>query len=149
MILALDPGLRTGWAKSDGTSGVVDLSAFDDHGHAAAFFHDWLDAELQRSPAFVAIEGHFSSIRRRDHNASLTEWLCGISHMLCWTHKVHRCERSATDVRKVLTGNGRAKDADVIPAVLARGFAPGTPHEADACALLCVVACLPVIGIAA
>jgi Holliday junction resolvasome RuvABC endonuclease subunit len=147
VIIALDPGLRTGWAKSDGSSGVVDLSIYDDHGRALAAFHDWLDEQMQDRPSLVAIEQHFMS--RKDQNASLTEWLCGIANMLCWTYDVPRCERAATKVRKDLTGNAKAKDADVIPAVIARGFRPQTEHAADACALLCVVAGIPIIGVAA
>jgi Holliday junction resolvasome RuvABC endonuclease subunit len=127
----------------------VDLSVFSDHGQAAAHFHDWIDAQLKYDrPVFLAIECHFSS-RGRDHNASLTEWLCGISHMVAWTHDVPRCERRANEVRKALTGNSKAKDKEVIPAVIARGFRPETEHAADACALLCVVAGIKLIGVAA
>jgi Holliday junction resolvasome RuvABC endonuclease subunit len=140
--LALDPGLRTGFARSDGTSGIIDLSSFDDHGRAAAYFHDWLDQELRdHPPVFVAIESHFTSRRRRDQHASLTEWLCGLAHMVAWSHDIPRCERSATEVRRWLTGNPKARDREVIPAVRIRGFAPSTPHAADAAALLCAVEC--------
>lgn len=141
-VLSLDPGLKTGFARSDGSSGLIDLSAFEDHGCAAAFFHDWLDRELKdRRPVFVAIESHFTSRRARDQYASLTEWLCGVAHMVSWSHDVPRCERSARDVRKWLTGNPKAKDSEVIPAVRVRGFVPASPHAADAAALLCAVEC--------
>jgi Holliday junction resolvasome RuvABC endonuclease subunit len=141
MTLSLDPGFRTGWARSDGRTGILDLSVYEDHGHAAAVFHDWLDKELTRDrPISLAVERAIFTGRMK--HADLTLALIRIAHMVAWSHDVPRTEKTAQEVRGWLVGKYRgATDAEVIAAVNARGFRVTKSHEADAAALLCACEC--------
>jgi Holliday junction resolvasome RuvABC endonuclease subunit len=141
MILALDPGFRTGWARSDGRTGILDLSGHDDHGQALAMYHDWLDGELTRDrPVALAIERAIFTGRMQ--HADLTLSMIRVAHMVAWSHDVPRTEKTAQEVRGWLVGKYRgAKDAEVIAAVNARGFQVKKSHEADAAALLCACEC--------
>lgn len=153
--LAIDPGVRTGWARSDGSTGALDLSAYADHGQALAVWCDWLDAELTaRPPAFVAIERAFLS--RGGAAADLTKGLIGVAHMMAFSHAVSRCEHAADQVRDWLFGARRTwraikqdapskaagvrrLDASIRREVEARGFRVADEHAGDAAALLSFV----------
>lgn len=137
MPLALDPGFNVGWARADGRTGILNLTTYDDHGHALAVFHDWLDGELTREPpAYLAVERAIFVGRMKD--ADLTLAMIRVAHMVAWSHDVPRVEKTAQEVRGWLVGKYRgAKDPEIIAAVNARGFRVKKSHEADAAALLC------------
>jgi hypothetical protein len=135
--MALDPGIRTGWARTGGRSGVLDLSGFDDHGHAIAHFEDWLDCELKDNPPdLLLIERCLFSTRMR--GVDLTIGLMMAAHAVAWSRKVPRSERMASDVRQRLLGDRRATDSAMSVAVSAHGFRTRNPHCIDAAALLIV-----------
>ena len=147
-VLALDPGVRTGWAWSDGTTGLIDLSdaAKVDHGQALAAFHDALDAMLTaRRARLLVIERAFFS--RGGLTVDLTRSVISVAHMVGWSHAVGRREEWAADARDWLLGGRKARrgwperrlDAAVREAVEARGFRLESEHAADAAALVCLV----------
>ncbi|MBX6382102.1 MAG: crossover junction endodeoxyribonuclease RuvC [Microbispora sp.] len=134
MILALDPGQRTGWAWSNGDCGTLDLSHCRDLGETAAQFHAWLaDALWCRRPELLLVERPFG---RGAFTADLPLVLCGVAHMVAHSYGVPRRELTASAIKKAVTGNGRAKKAAVIVGVRLDGWAPDTDHAADAAALL-------------
>jgi hypothetical protein len=148
--LALDIGVRTGWARSDGRCGT---EAFlqKDHGHALAAFSDWIEAMLEDEPTMMlAIERPFGSAAFRHRLTLLME---GVAHMHAWCRDIPRTDKNSSEVRKWLLGfatlpkqpgeskAARTREIDklVLAAVRARGFDPSSEHAADACALLCCV----------
>lgn len=134
MILAIDPGQRTGWAWSDGTCGTLDLSFCKDLGETALNFNAWLsDALFNRQPSHLIIERAFG---RSSFTADLPIILVGIAHMAGHAYGVQRRELGASTIKKAITGNGKAKKAAIIAGVVLDGWAPDTDHAADAAALL-------------
>lgn len=134
--LSLDPGFRTGWAVSNGASGVFDVSHYDDHGQALAMWHDWLDAQIvEHAPSLLAIERAVFSGRfvHADFTSSLIRW----SHAIAWSRNIRRTEVTAVDVRYWLTGSRKATDRQIRAALVPLGFATVTEHAGDAAALLC------------
>lgn len=133
-ILALDPGERVGWATSGGACGTLDLSAVfkEDVGRACDQFAAWLRPRLMHCRLLV-IERAFG---RAAFTSTTPDGLTFVAHMEAWRHAVRRREATASQVKKAVTGSGRAKKAEVIAAVRALGYAPPTDHAADACALL-------------
>lgn len=156
--LALDIGAsHCGWARSDwrcGSWSPKDAPGYDgDHGMALAMFHDWLDAMLaQEQVDCLAIERPFGTA---SFTSRLTMLMEGVAHMVAWSRKVDRTDRTANEVRKGLLGfatlpkqfgeskAARTRELDrlVLAAVRARGFNPPNEHAADACALLVCVEC--------
>lgn len=146
-VLALDPGLRTGWCRGDGRNGVLDLSGYSDRGEAIAIFQRWLADEFAQHPTlYLATEKpfHFS---RPSAISDFTGGLLWAANAVAWMYDVPRTQRSAADVRKWLIGRPRRRkgesekefDAAILAAVQAHGFHPASEHSADAAALL--IAC--------
>jgi uncharacterized membrane protein len=145
-VLALDPGLRTGWCRSDGTNGVFDMSGYADRGEALALFQRWLaDGLATRPTMYLAVEKPYFGFQ--NEVTDFTNALIWTANATAWLHDVPRTQRRADDVRKALLGRCRklkgettaAFDAVILGAVQARGFYPTSEHAADAAALLCVV----------
>ena len=151
MILALDPGVRTGFASEDGYSGVYDCTPYRaDLGSAAALFADWLEAILP-GVTLLAIERPF--FHRHAPDASLTEWLIAHAHSVAWQKAIPRTEVAASSVRSWLLGKGLGRritvagtkesvgefDERVRFAVASRGIAVENEHAADAAALMLYV----------
>lgn len=133
MILALDPGRRTGWALSCGDCGTLDLSHADT-GAAFAHFEHWLGVvfavgDIER----VVIERAFG---RSAFTSTLPDQLTAIAHMVAYRRGIARSELTASAIKKAVTGNGRASKAAVIAGVALDGWTPDTDHAADACAVL-------------
>lgn len=134
MILALDPGKRTGWAWSDGTCGTLDLSDAADLGWMLSQFEAWLsDQFMRRRCSRMVIERAFG---RAAFVSPLPEQITGVAHMVAARRGIDRSEMTASAIKKAITGNGKAKKAAVIAGVALDGWAPDTDHAADACALL-------------
>ena len=146
-VLAIDPGLTTGWARTDGRTGAFSIKHFDDHGQALAMWSDWLEAELKREPlVYLAIERAWLT-GGRFANGDLTLAMVRLAHAIAWSVDVARTEKSAGDVRKALIGRARRRkgettrefDTELRSAVEARGLLCATPHAVDAAALLLVM----------
>ncbi len=160
MILALDIGLSTGWARSDNTSGTWRAEDVTDHGGVLALFDDWLGAQLDCGVTLLAVERVFGG---NGAMGRLTTAMEGAAHASAWCRRINRTDRSAGEVRKWLLGYAaisvkaepskaarvRRLDAAIMDAVQTRGFYPTTEHAADAAALLCMVEGRKVIQTAA
>lgn len=133
LILALDPGERTGWAASDGTCGTLDLSAEwkADWAIAGHAFIAWLTPLLAVTRLLV-VERPFG----RPGTTDTANSLALLAHMEAQRRGVRRQERAVSTVRKIVLGRGNAPKRAVRPAVEALGYVPTNDHEADACALL-------------
>lgn len=135
MILALDCGRTTGWARSDGTTGVVRFG-HPDNGEAFRAWMLWLaDAFSEQRVDILLLERPFMASRLRD--ADFNPTLVNIAHAIAYTHDVPRHEIAAVSVRKTVFGRGnKLTDNQRIAAVRDLGWAVRTDHEADAVALL-------------
>jgi hypothetical protein len=160
-VLALDLGVTTGWARSNGQSGAFSVKGIPDHGQALAMFSDWIDGMLDEAPlVYLAVERGFGG-----NNAvgRLTTAMELTAHAAAYARQVPRTDRSAVTVRKWLLGYARVGvdaepskaarvrllDKAVMAGVRARGFSPANEHAADAAALLCCVEERPLQTVAA
>lgn len=142
--LALDPGLRLGWCRSDGTNGVLDLSVYTDRGAATFAVQCWLADQFSQPTRVVYLERPF--FVRMHAMAEFTYWLIGAIHASASAYDIPRHEEKADDVRKALIGRCRRKklesdaafDRVILAAVQEHGFNPTSEHAADAAALLIV-----------
>jgi Holliday junction resolvasome RuvABC endonuclease subunit len=133
IILALDPGQCTGIARSDGTTATLDLrDAFKtDAGHALHKFACAMKAEISKAH-LVLIERPFGTTAA----TLLPEVLTARIHEIAFLAFVPRRELAVQTIRKIVCGSGRAKKADVLPAVNRAGWICANKHEADAVAVL-------------
>lgn len=133
IVLALDPGQVTGIARSDGTTGSLDLRTEFKHdaGKALHMFACAMRAEIQEAH-LVLIERPFGTTAA----TLLPEVLTARIHEIAWMQFVPRRELAVQTIRKIVCGSGRAKKADVMPAVNRAGWLCANKHEADAVAVL-------------
>lgn len=140
-ILALDIGLKVGWAHlPSGATGCLDLSREDDHGRMLANYHGWLAREIAwRQPALLAVEQ--AGFARHVNAIGITTLAMGrIAHMLAWSQDIRRTEAMARLVRTWLIGPYskmpvKILDACIRAAVETHGLHPADEHAADAAAL--------------
>jgi Holliday junction resolvasome RuvABC endonuclease subunit len=136
MILGLDPGLRTGWALSNGRCGTIDLRSeyAEDQGKAGALFARRLaDVIVEHGVCTVVIERPFG----RHPSTEFAVYLARRAHEVAWVHHVRRHEFTPSGMKKLVAGDGRAAKAGVMAAVERAGrWAFTSDHEADAAALV-------------
>lgn len=138
-VLALDCGKSTGWAYTDGVHADSSSQRFagcDDVGHLTHEFTCWLSRLLEGyRPDVLAMERAFG---RASFTSDLPLILIGVAHGLAHARGIRRVEFTASNLKKQLTGSGKADKKDVIAAVRALGWTPDSDHAADAAA--CAVA---------
>lgn len=135
MILAIDPGVRTGWAMSDGTCGTMDLKALfeADRAHALNAYAQIVAHMLtQHRVHLLLIERPMGRLVA----TLLPEILTARAHEVAWTHGVKRVELTVPTIRKIVCGDARADKKAVQLAVEVAGWKCRNPHEADAVAVL-------------
>lgn len=131
LILGIDPGLRVGWALSDGRTGTLDLRSeyAEDQGKAGALYARWLsDMITEEGVTHVANERPFG----RHPATEFTVYLARRGHEVAWLHGVSRSELTPSQVKKVVTGDGRADKKAVMQAMADRGWQFDSNHAADA-----------------
>lgn len=130
MILALDISTKTGWATSDGRSGVCDLTKFEDHANKALIFEKWLGKFSDATLWVIERPLGFGS---RVYTVNGLVWT---AHMTAKRLNIPRSEVQVNTWRKAVLGNGRAKKADAIRWAKERGHDPKTDDEAEALCIL-------------
>lgn len=137
MLLALDPGLRTGWARSDGAVGTLDYAGAL-WGEASTHFSAWLVDQIDAGVKGLAYE---TVIVRYAHTAFAT----GIVWDAIRTAHLHhlpipRGISPQQRLRALGLRAGRlpveARKREVLGAVRDRGWNAMNFHEADAVAVL-------------
>lgn len=133
-ILALDPGIRTGWAMSDGSTGTIDLKALFEKDRAEAMSEYARDVWtlLNRGVHLLLIERPMGRLVA----TILPEILTARAHEVAWCHGVQRAELTVPAIRKIVCGDARADKKAVQLAVEVAGWKVRNPHEADAVAVL-------------
>lgn len=147
--LALDLATSTGWACSDGASGVVSWREYShDYGELDRAFRDWLsDVIVMHGVKEVVVE---PPVLRGAASILLVGLYWSAQSVAC-RHECRRRDGDSNRVRKWLFGADRLKElkrapnkyaarkqlkAAVIQAMQARGLTPQNDDEADAQAML-------------
>lgn len=139
MILALDPGKHTGWARSDGRCGTLDFSA-ELWGAASAQFSGWIADQIsEHGVKLIAYEAMI--VRSADSALGLglvwdairTAHLYGLPVPRSCTPQ-QKLRAMGISVPKGATRTLRKQLT--IDAAQACGWRCHTPHEADAVAVL-------------
>ena len=133
MILALDPGHRTGWAASNGTCGTLDLRPEwqRDWAEAGRAFTEWLAPRLT-GVILLVVERPFG----RPGTTDVPNAFALLAHMQALKHGIRRMEMAPSRVKMLVAHRGNASKLEVQRIVEACGYTPSNDHEADACALL-------------
>lgn len=141
-VLALDLGTRTGWALKDQTgmitSGTENFKTgrFEGGGIRYLRFSHWL-SEIKNLAgsldliSYEEVRRHLSTDSSHVYGglmATLTAW--------CELHSIPYLGVPVGTIKKHAAGKGNAGKAEVMEAMIARGFSPKDDNEADALALL-------------
>lgn len=138
-VLALDLGLRTGWAiRTPGgaiLSGVLDLRPKKDDGYGRPFrlFQAWL--ETLEPPHLVAWE----EVRRKLwFDAAAMRYGGFQAILLAWCEKYDILYQpvGVSTIKLVICGTGTASKEEVSALIKAKGHEPEDDNESDALALL-------------
>ncbi|MBF0260439.1 MAG: hypothetical protein HQL97_01205 [Magnetococcales bacterium] len=144
-LLALDFGMKTGWAlhQLDGTitSGTVEFRPGRYEGGGMIFlrFKRWLDQMLSASDV---AEVCFEEVRRHLGVEASHAYGGFLGHLSAWAeeHQIPYQGIPVSTIKRHATGKGNAGKEAVIQAMQAKGHRPGDDNEADALALLyCVL----------
>ena len=148
-ILALDLGTVTGWAlrAGDGSvrSGSQNFNSDRSMGGGKRFlgFRQWLNEIADTTDGIGAI--YFEEVRRHLGVSASHAYGGFLATLTTWAedHQIpYRGVRAGT-IKRHATGKGNANKLAVIAGVRALGFAPGDANEAEATALLSLVALAP------
>jgi len=139
-VLAIDPGLKTGWAFSDGSfvkSGVEDFSTRHRESHGVKFlrFRRWLiDILTVHSVELVVFE------QPHHRGGAATEVLIGMTTRIqeeCSIYNIEYTSINSVTLKKFAAGSKNASKADIIRAAEKRYGKGGlTSDEADALMIL-------------
>jgi Holliday junction resolvasome RuvABC endonuclease subunit len=153
-LLALDLGRLTGWAletpsiSDSGTHTLFDIKGkvrtYED-GERFSAFEDFLDLMWQRSNGLDIVA--FEEVHPRTHASSrqiqLYEGFRAVLMSFCRRRKTCIVPIPVATVKRICSGNGRAKKADMIAAVCSLGYAPWDDNEADAIAIMLTLLLMP------
>lgn len=139
MILSLDIAIKTGWAfgsKENLIFGTIDLSGrAGDVARVGRHLNLWLSKTIkERRPSILVIERPWF-IQGETNGFSLANWVYE-AHRVAEEIDLPRIEYGATETKKFMTGDGRAKKHQVVEAVRKKGYKVTNDNEADAVALL-------------
>lgn len=150
-ILGVDPGLNvTGYGVLDITdsgpqiceAGVIRGGASSvGLGHRLNEIHAGLcDVIRSYSPQAIAIEELYSHYAR-PRTAILMGHARGVICLAAQQHQVNTHSYAATQIKRVLTGSGRAPKAQVQAAIRREFKLPGPPEPADVADALAIALC--------
>jgi Holliday junction resolvasome RuvABC endonuclease subunit len=137
MILAFDCATQTGWCAGDGSDlpilGTVKMPEGAETEEFLDFWDRWLTRQLNEiQPTRVIFE---APILQGISNMNTTEKLTGLSNFLgvqCYRRKIPVEKAMPTQVKKYLTGDGKAQKPDMIAVARRCGVSPKNYDEADA-----------------
>jgi crossover junction endodeoxyribonuclease RuvC len=122
-------------------AGVVRSVRSQDLGERLASIYDGLDEVIQSlAPACVGLEELYSHYER-PKTAIIMGHARGVICLAAAKHKLPVCHYAATQVKKVLTGNGRAPKLQVQLAVTRHLNLSETPEPPDVADALAIALC--------
>jgi hypothetical protein len=148
-ILALDLGTVTGWALRMGDGSVRSGSRnfnpdrFDGGGMRFLSFRQWLNEIKGPTDGIGTI--YFEEVRRHLGVSASHAYGGFLATLTTWAedHEIPYRGVRASTIKRHATGKGNANKLAVIAGVRALGFAPGDANEAEATALLSLMALAP------
>jgi len=115
MILALDMASKTGWAHSDGASGVVDFGVHKDVADRWLAFYGWLDrlASEHRFATVAYEQAHFRGASTRSALGYET-----VLRMFAASERLTLLPCHTGTLKKHATGRGNATKDDMLVAAM-------------------------------
>lgn len=132
--LAIDPGLRTGFACGN-KCWTLDLSEYDDEAAAHDIFCmsvcNYL--YLGNADGILVERAFFGRIRNADFTAALIR----MAHLEAFREGCPRDEMTADQWRRIIFGTARGhSDKKIVDEAKRLGYSPKTDHEANAALML-------------
>ena len=140
MFAALDLATQTGFcfgAADTGegpTLGHIRMpSTGSDVGRFLCAWEDWLSGWIgEVEPTLVIFEAPILPGQTQIATTRKLQGMAGVTEMVCHRRGIEVAELATSQVKKALTGSGRAEKADMMQACRVYGFDPKTSDEADA-----------------
>jgi Holliday junction resolvasome RuvABC endonuclease subunit len=136
-ILALDPATKCGWAHSNRSSGVWDLSVRKDESKGMKLVR--LSSKLEDMKKIVELvvfeAARYAGPNQGNALVSHAEFQSVIK-LWAINNKIDYRGYSATEIKKHATGKGNANKNQMIAAAISQGWNPKDDNEADALWLL-------------
>lgn len=140
MQLALDLATQTGFCIGAADTGEVPTlghvrmpSTGPDVGQFLCAWQDWLEPKVREvGPTLVIFEAPILPAQTQMATTRKLQGMAGVTEMVCHRAGIEVAEVATSQVKKSLTGSGRADKADMIAAARHYGFDPQTSDEADA-----------------
>jgi crossover junction endodeoxyribonuclease RuvC len=138
--LALDLATQTGFCFGPADTGEVPAighvrlpSTGADVGRFLCAWQDWLEPKVREvEPTLVIFEAPILAGLTTIAVTRKLQGMAGVTEMVCHRAGIEVAEVATTQVKKALTGSGKAEKADMMAAARAYGFDPATSDEADA-----------------
>lgn len=139
-FLALDLATSTGFCIGAADTGEVPTlghvrmpSTGPDVGQFLCAWQDWLEPKVREvGPTLVIFEAPILPAQTQMATTRKLQGMAGVTEMVCHRAGIEVAEVATSQVKKSLTGSGRADKADMIAAARHYGFDPQTSDEADA-----------------
>lgn len=147
-VLALDLATQTGFCHGPADTGEVPTlghvrmpSTGPDVGRFLCAWQDWLEPAVREvEPTLIVIEAPILAGQTQIATTRKLQGMAGVAEMVAHRLRIEIAEVSTSQVKKALTGSGRAEKSDMIAACRHYGLAPQTSDEADAFGVwLCAV----------
>lgn len=140
MQLALDLATSTGFCFGPADSGEVPIighvrmpSTGADVGRFLCAWQDWLEPKVREvEPTLIVFEAPILPAQTQMATTRKLQGMAGVTEMVCHRAGIECAEVATSQVKKALTGSGRADKADMMAAARLYGFAPAVSDEADA-----------------
>ena len=138
-ILALDLATKTGWAHSNGNSGVQDFAPRrgDSPGMRWIEFKAWLCRVLDLCPTNVI--AYEQAHHRGGAPTHVAHSLISIVETVATEREIELTNRHTATIKKHALGKGRGDKSEMMAAARQRGWQPQDDNEADALWLLDLV----------
>lgn len=140
MQLALDLATQTGFCFGPADTGEVPVIGHirmpktgPDVGAFLCAWEDWLNPWVREvEPTLIVFEAPILAGQTQIATTRKLQGMAGVTEMVGHRLGIEVAEVATSQVKKALTGNGRAEKADMMAAARHYGFDPQTSDEADA-----------------
>lgn len=148
MFLGLDLATCTGFCFGAPDTGepptighVLMPKTGPDVGAFLVAYEEWLAAKVREvEPSLIIFEAPILAANTTIHVTRKLQGMAGVTEMIAHRQRLEVAEITTSQVKKALTGSGKADKADMVRAARHYGFNPAVPDEADAFGVwLCAV----------
>lgn len=140
MLAALDLATLTGFCFGPADTGEVPAlghvrmpSTGPDVGRFLCAWEEWLTPWVREvEPSLVVFEAPILAGQTQIATTRKLQGMAGVTEMVCHRAGIEVAEVATSQVKKALTGSGRAEKHQMVAAARHYGFNPQVPDEADA-----------------